>query len=167
MLGTDVGFINSLFKGWTTYELILNILFILLLLLISSIIYWDTINSKIKKNSRCRRNKDLFDKLNGIFTLNVLNKSGDKLFNIDYDFKNKKQDITCNCKKGNYGNTFDNIKYRNLRNSKDETYRLDCNCDKIYDYDENKVIYNGEPGLIRYHNNNSNTEFFEEIFKGM
>ena len=66
MLGTDVGFINSLFKGWTTYELILNILFILLLLLISSIIYWDTISTKIKKNSRCRRNKDLFDKLNGI-----------------------------------------------------------------------------------------------------
>ena len=35
MLGTDIGFIDSIFKGWSIYELILNILFILLLLIIS------------------------------------------------------------------------------------------------------------------------------------
>jgi|TARA_Y100000389_G_scaffold71771_1_gene68460 hypothetical protein len=167
MLGTDIGFIDSIFKGWSIYELILNILFILLLLIISSIIYWDTINSKIKKNSRCRRNKDLFDKLNGIFTLNILTKNGDKLFNIDYDFINKKNDITCNCKKGNYGNTFKNIEYRNLKNSKNEETILDCKCDKIYNYDRENVIYNGEPGLIRYHYDKNNTDFFDDIFKSM
>tara|TARA_Y100000389_G_scaffold51740_1_gene47469 strand:- start:3646 stop:4206 length:561 start_codon:yes stop_codon:yes gene_type:complete len=161
----DNSFFNILTTGWNIYEILLNILFIILVLIISVIIYWDTINKKVENNSRCRKQKDLFDKLNGIFTINVKDKSGDNLFNIDYDFNNKSESIKCSCKSGEYSNSFTNIPIRLLRtNENDVTNKeLPCKCDKFYEYNKKDSIYEGEPGLIRYMINHNNDNFFKEV----
>ena len=41
------------------------------------LIYWDSINKKISKNSRCRRQKELYNKTKGIFTINVKSKNNE------------------------------------------------------------------------------------------
>lgn len=161
----DNNFFNILTTGWNIYEILLNILFIILLLIISTIIYWDTINKKVENNSRCKKQKDLYDKLNGIFTINVKDKSGDNLFNIDYNFNNKIESIKCSCKSGEYNNTFENIPIRRLKTNTNEknVKPLPCKCDKFYEYNNSNSIYDGEPGLVRYMINQNNDEFFKEV----
>ena len=43
-------------------EIFLNILFISLVIIISIIIYWDTINTRVVKTSRCKRQMDIYNK---------------------------------------------------------------------------------------------------------
>ena len=138
----DNNFFDILTNGWNLYEILLNLLFIILVIVISIIIYWDTINRKVENNSRCKKQKDLYDKLNGIFTINVKDKSGDNLFNINYDFNKKEENIKCNCKYGEYANSFKNIPIRVLRNNTNiiTHNELPCKCDKYYDYNINNAI---------------------------
>ena len=158
------GIIEMITSGWTIYEIILNILFILLLLLISFIIYWDLINRKVIKTSRCKKQKQLFDKNNGVYKVNVKDKNGNKLLNIQYDFRNKKNNIYCDdvCINGEVVQQFDKIPFLDLENGKDETKTLNCHCDKKYEYNNFDSIIDGEPGLIRYMKNNEK-DFFESI----
>ena len=58
-------------KNWNIYEISLNILFVFLLIMISILIYWDSINRKISSNSRCRKQKELYNKTKGIYTIDV------------------------------------------------------------------------------------------------
>jgi len=161
----DNNFFNILTSGWNIYEILLNMLFIILVLVISVIIYWDSINKKVENNSRCKKQKDLYDKLNGIFTINVKDKSGANLFNIDYDLNKKIESIKCSCKSGEYHNTFEKIPIRRLNTHKnEETIKpLPCKCDKFYEYNKSDSVYEGEPGLIRYMINPENDAFFKEV----
>lgn len=157
-------FFQSITSGWTIYEFFLNILFIFLTLIISTLIYWDTINKRVAKTSRCKKQNDLYDKLKGIFTLNVKDKSGDKLFNINYDFDKKIESIECACDNGNLSNTFKDIPIKILKTN-ENTYskELFCKCDKLYEYKQDDTILEGNPGLIRYMKNRENDDFFNLV----
>lgn len=153
-------------KNWNIYEVTLNILFIFLLVLIGMLIYWDSINKKISKNSRCRRQKELYNKTKGIFTINVKSKNNEDLFKIDYDMTNKKENIECACPKGNMNNTFSKVPIRLLKKNENAySEELFCKCDKEYVYDNNHKdnILEGEPELIRYMHNQDNDDFFKKI----
>ena len=158
-------FFEKITSGWTSYEIILNILFILLLLLIGFIIYWDLINRKALKTSRCKKQKDLYDKNNGVYKVNVKTKGGDKLFNIQYDFKNKKHYLNCDgvCIGGEEDQTFSYIPIRNLESEKDEKVPLSCSCDKKYNYNNYESVIEGEPGIIRYMKDNESLDFFDSM----
>ena len=96
---TENNILDLLTKNWNIYEIALNILFVSLLVVISNLIYWDSINKKIKETSRCRRQKELYNKTAGIFSVNIKNKNNENMFKVEYDFNNKK---------------FKTINYRNI-----------------------------------------------------
>ena len=85
-LNNNINNINNTFyeaflpKNWSIYEIGLNILFVFLLVLISILIYWDSINRKISANSRCIKQKELHNKTNGIYSINVKTKNNENLF---------------------------------------------------------------------------------------
>ncbi len=161
-------FIDIFSKGWTLYEFLLNILFISLLIIIGSIIYWDTINRKISNKSRCKKQRDIYDKNNGVYILNVKNKTGNNLFNIKYDFEKKIQGIDCTCNKGDINCKFEDINYRNLkRNTDEEDTKKVCTCDNLYTYDKDSkgdAIYEGPPELIRYMIKKEDNIFFDKNY---
>ena len=163
-LNSKIDVFEMFFKEWSLYEIFLNILLIILFFIIASIIYWDTINKKIHTTSRCKKQKEFYDKNKGIYNLNVKNKSGENLFNIKYDFNNKEQNIECSCNKGNFGSTFENIPLKNLKTNENiYSEPIYCNCDKKYSYDYTNSILEGNPGLIRYMQNQNNSDFFDYI----
>jgi len=171
-LNNKINYINNEFyeaflpKNWNIYEISLNILFIFLLIMISMLIYWDSINKKISKKSRCRKQKELYNKTNGIYNINVKTKNNENLFKIKYDINNKKETIECSCDKGNKHNIFSKIPIRILRTDENKySDDLYCNCDKEYSYDNSNkdLILEGEPELIRYMNNQDSDDFFQKI----
>lgn len=171
-LNNNINNINNKFyeaflpKNWSIYEISLNILFVFLLIMISILIYWDSINRKISANSRCVKQKELHNKSNGIYSINVKTKNNENLFKIRYDIINKKENIDCACNKGNTNNTFSKIPIRILKTN-DNKYSDDlyCKCDKEYTYDNSHkdLILEGEPELIRYMNNQDSDDFFKKI----
>lgn len=163
---TENNILELLTKNWNIYEIALNILFVSLLFVIGNLIYWDSINKKIKETSRCRRQKELYNKTAGIFSVNIKNKNNENMFKVEYDFNNKKQKIDCNCSEGKVGNTFDKIPIRNIQNNKNEYSKpVNCMCDKEYKYDNSNkdLILEGEPELIRYMNDQEKTDFFDNV----
>ena len=145
-------------------ELFLNILFITLVIIISLIIYWDTINTKISTTSRCKRQLDIYNKNKGIYTLNAHDKSKDPLYKINYDANQYNVSVECACKPGKYINQFDNILVKNMKTNKDTKVDKMCSCDKYYNVGlvNDNVQYDGDPGLLRYMTTN-NSEFFDNL----
>lgn len=145
-------FFNIYTNGYTISEIILNILFILLILIITAIIYWDTINSKVSKNSRCKRQLDLYENNNGNYVIKATDKTNQPLYNIIYDTKQKNTAIECACNAGTNINNFTNISVKNIRNNKDVKYDKTCSCDKYYNIgiENDNINYIGEPGIVRY-----------------
>lgn len=139
-------------KNFSVSEFILNCLFIGLVLIISMIIYWDTVNGRVSTTSRCKRQIDIFNKNKGFYTVNATDKSRNKLFSITYDVNQNNTSLKCECKPGKYVNYFNDIPVKNMRNNKDVKENKVCSCDSYYNvgmYNEN-VLYDGEPGIIRY-----------------
>ena len=153
-------------KNWNIYEISLNILFVFLLIMISILIYWDSINRKISSNSRCRKQKELYNKTNGIYTIDVKTKNNENLFKVNYDINNNTETIECSCNKGNNNNTFTKIPIRILKTNENKySEDLYCKCDKEYSYDNSHkdLILEGEPELVRYMNNQDTDDFFNKI----
>ena len=146
-------------------ELLLNTLFIILLFIITSIIYWDTINSKVAQNSRCKKQLELSSSNKNTYNILATDKNNKPLFNISYDTSQNNTNVECACNVGTFMNNFTKIPVRNLKNNTNSLIDKSCTCDKYYDigYNNEKVIYQGDPGIIRYMNNNNNTDFFDSI----
>lgn len=66
--------------GFSFYELILNISFISLLIIIFTIFYWEYINNIIVNKSRCKKNMDLVNKSDGLYVLKAKDKENNDLF---------------------------------------------------------------------------------------
>jgi hypothetical protein len=151
-------------QPFTTSEILLNILFIGLIIIISLIIYWDTINVSVSKTSRCKRQMDIYNKNKGVYIIEANDKSRQPLYNITYDTKQYNTNVECSCKSGKYINYFNNIPVKNMRNNKDVKVDKICSCDKYYNtgmLSEN-VVYDGEPGIIRYMTTTS-PDFFDNL----
>jgi len=149
---------------FTSSEFFLNILFIGLVIIISFIIYWDTINVRVSSTSRCKRQMDIYNKNKGMFIINAKDKSKEPLYTITYDTKQNNTNVECTCKSGKYINYFNNIPVKNMRTNKDVKVDKVCQCDRYYNVgmlNEN-VIYDGEPGIIRYMTTTS-SDFFDNL----
>lgn len=145
-------------------EIFLNVLFIILVIIISMIIYWDTINTKVSQTSRCKRQLDIYKKNKGLYTLQATDKFKEPLYTITYDTNQYNTDVECSCKPGKYINHFENIPVKNMKTNKDVKVDKTCTCDKYYNVGllSENVIYDGEPGILRY-TTTKNPEFFDNL----
>ena len=131
-------FYNIFNRKQTFFEIILNLSFILILAIITTIFYWDSINRSIIRTSRCKVMINSDD--NSFFKLDVLandtNKS--KLYSITYDnSKNHNAKIDCTCKSGTTTNIF-NVPYYNYKDDKIvRDYNKSCMCDQDYTLTDN------------------------------
>ncbi len=161
-------FIYSLFnvfnKPYKLSEIFLNTLFVFLIIIVSTIIYWDTINRKISSTSRCKRQMDIYDKTKGLYIINATDKNKAPLFTITYDVNQKNTSLECKCNNGNLVNNFNDIPVRDLKTNKDVKYNKSCTCDKYYNIGVNSedILYDGDPSIIRYINTGQ-SDFFDTI----
>lgn len=148
----------------STGEFMLNILFIGLVLIISMIIYWDTVNSKVSQTSRCKRQLDLFNKNKGEYIINAFDKLKNKLYSISYDVNQNNTSLKCECKPGKYVNYFNDIPVKNMKTNNDIKENKVCSCDTYYNLgnaNEN-IIYDGNPSIIRYMTT-KDSDFFDNL----
>ncbi len=136
---------NIKFDKW---EIFLNILFIIIVIIFSLIIYWDTINRKVARTSRCKRQLDIYNKNKGTYVIRATDNSRNTLYNVIYDTNQRNVNVECACNAGNYVNHFNDIKVKNMKLNKDETINKVCSCDQYYNIDN--VLYEGDQGLTRY-----------------
>lgn len=149
--------VNVLSRGFSSFELLLNISFILILGIIIYIFYWHSINRSIAKINRCKIN---LNSGGGIYNIYGIYDQT-KLYNVRYDVANNNNvSITCSCPAGNTPNTF-KVKAYNSETETTETIKKHCICDKYYNTDDNhKFYYNGDSFLIDYYANNKDKLIF-------
>jgi hypothetical protein len=135
-------------KKISSFELLLNVSFVLIIGLIIFIFYWHNINWKVAKLNRCKIN------LNSEGSIYNLYASYDqtKLYKVRYDNSTKHNaSIDCACPSGNIPNTF-NIPAYNTETRETEIIKKYCICDKYYDTTEkNKIHYNGDNFLVDFY----------------
>ena len=155
---------DALKQRFNPYEVALNIVFILILLLLSMIFYWDSINSRISATSRCKRQMDIYNKYNGVHVVEAKDISQNPLYKISYDTAQNNTNVECACKTGKYINYFNNIPVRDIKKNQDVKIDKVCSCDKYYNVGimSDNVIYDGEPGIMRYMTT-SDTDFFDNL----
>lgn len=149
---------------YTFMEIMLNILFIILIIIFSMIIYWDTINRQVAKTSRCKRQMDIYNKNKGLYVINATDKEKKPLYTITYDVNQNNTDVKCNCKEGQFVNYFNGIPIKDTKTNKDTKVDKICSCDKYYNVGltNDNVVYDGEPGILRYMTA-GNSDFFDNI----
>lgn len=153
-------FTNAFSKGFTVIEIIMNVSFILIILLIIYIFYWHSINRKVAKLNRCKIN---LNTEGSIYNIYVKHKQT-KLYKIKYDnTEDNNVTVDCVCPVGNMPNKFE-VKAYNKRKNKVESANKYCNCDKFYNLnDKDALKYSGDDFLVDYYkkdiNNNKSLEF--------
>ena len=74
---TDI--IDDIFYIFTTKyeisEVLLNFFFTTLVIIITVIIYWDSINGQVTSNSRCKRQLNIINNLSGEYLINARDKN--------------------------------------------------------------------------------------------
>lgn len=157
--------ILDMFSGEINYgELFLNFLFICLVVIISMIIYWDTVNGRVSSTSRCKRQMDIYNKNKGSYVINATDKLQQPLYRVTYDTNQNNTNVECSCAPGKYMNYFNDIPVKDMRKNKNVKVDKACACDKYYNVgmvNEN-ILYDGEPGLLRYMTVND-SQFFDNL----
>jgi len=159
-------FYNIFNKKQTFFEIILNLSFILILVLIAVIFYWDSINRSIIRTSRCKVMINSDD--DSYFKLDVFTKNKEKLYSITYDNSiNHNAKIDCACEEGTSVNMI-NIPYYNYKDDKVErNLYKNCSCKKTFnenDYKNNELYYEGDAFLMDYYTNlNKNTDYSQKL----
>ena len=147
-------------------EILLNFFFIVLVIIITLIIYWDSINGYVSSNSRCKRQLNIINNITGEYLINARDKNNRDLFNITYNMDKRSVSVECGCNNGDVVNNFAGIKVRDIKNDKDLDISKQCMCDKYYDTEMgSEIIYDGEPGILRYINSGDETFFTNTILK--
>lgn len=143
-------FNDIFYKPFSSYEILLNITFLLIIGIIFYIFYWDLINRKVKSISKCKNNINKNNTTGGVYVINAKDDANNNLYSIKYDMVTNKPSIDCKCTPGTYMNTFKNIKIYDP--DKEETIGINnnCSCDKTYELNANNHYYNGEPFLLKY-----------------
>ena len=145
-------FSDILTRGFSTYELLLNISFILIIGLIIFIFYWHNINRQIAKLNRCKINLNS-EGSGSIYNLYTFYDQT-KLYKIRYDNTTKHNvSIDCTCPSGNIPNKFE-VPVYNIEKQELQKFNKYCVCDKSYDLTEkNKIHVNGDGFLTAYYQN--------------
>lgn len=156
--------IDALNTKYTYSEISLNLIFLVIIITLFVILYWDSINQKVNKLSRCKRQMNIYNNSDSEFVIEASTKSKERLFDITYDINQYNTNVECKCESGNFVNEFNNINVRDMKKNKNVKVNKICSCDKYYNtgMQSENVIYSGEPGILRYMKTN-NTDFFDNL----
>lgn len=151
-------------KKQSFFEFILNLTFILIVLIIIVILYWDNINRNIISKGRCKININNSDVT---FNVNIKKKADNtNLVNISYDNSSEhKVKLDCICPAGNTPNNF-NVPVWIPEENKVRNLQKICYCDNNYatsdsagvnnattsSIDNTKVTLEGDAFLKDYYN---------------
>lgn len=143
-------------------ELSIFCLFIAIIFFTLLLFHYGEIQRRVAK-SRCASQ---LNTSSGIYSVYATNATNDKLFHIDYNLDGKVFNIECDCDKGDFNNKFSNINTYDLKSNKGDKSIISidkyCNCSKSLDSPTDNVYYNGDPGLVRFMNQND-TSFFTQF----
>lgn len=150
-------FYNIYKTGFTYYDVFFNITFIVLILIISLIIYWDLVNKNSLANSSCNNIKEIIEQnANSVepYIYNIIIIKTDTIYDINYknyaikityNFKKQKTDIdikdieTFKSYDKTNGNIFDFLTYYDLSTGQkkeiNNIYRNDSNENKLKEYE--------------------------------
>jgi len=155
-------FINDIYviltSNITVTEIMLNLTFILILLIISYIFYWDILNKQIIKNSKCKNNLDFINGEKKYYYVTAKDENNVPLYSVKYNMVTKKASIDCKCPTGEQTNSFNKIKVYDksaTEGQKSLVKSIECKCDKSYpikdvtNTDPN-IYYSGNQFLINY-----------------
>ena len=139
----------------TLFEFILNLSFVLILVIIGVVFYWDTINRTIIKSARCKITVPNED---NNYNLQFFDNTGlVKLYSLSYDNTPKHNIKTdCSCPIGDVANKF-SIPYYDKETEKlnNKTYKH-CFCDKAYadnQHPASEFKMDGDAFLVDYYKN--------------
>jgi hypothetical protein len=168
-------------KDWmpSWHELGMYVVVTLILYLVGSLMYYNSIQDKVKKTSQCYKDKNSVQS-NGTFVADATNQRGDKLYSVKYNLGAKAFSVDCSCPEGLVSNTFPNIDVFNLSTQSVQTIDSKmCSCDKqLYNPTTDTIYYKGYPGVVRFMNTaslytsqqdkqkKSDTSFFDIALNG-
>ena len=150
--------------GWLPQdftEILLFSITIALIIIISSLIHYTTINSRIQKESRCYRDKQESNIGQGIYQLSAYTKDGTIIYAVTYDVGAKQYKVEQKCPDGTVQNKA-SIRVYDLGRKQTDRIEKIFECDKNYSLKDTTLYYRGDPGLVRFMEY-GNTEFFERV----
>jgi hypothetical protein len=135
-------------KKISSFELLLNVCFVLIISLIIFIFYWHNINWKIAKLNRCKINLSSEGSIYNLYA----SYDQTKLYKVRYDNSTKHNvSIDCACPSGNIPNKFIIPAY-NAETQQTDLINKYCSCDKYYDTTQkNKINYAGDNFLVDFY----------------
>jgi len=146
-------------KKQTFFEFLLNLSFILIIVIILVILYWDNINRNIINKGRC---KLMINESDVTFNIDIKQKENKtNLLSISYDNSDEHNfKVDCACPSGNTPNQF-NIPVWNNNEKKVEKFEKICYCDTDYNssikdkalgvVDSSRVYVEGDAFLEDYY----------------
>lgn len=145
-------------------EILLFSITIGLIIIIASLIHYTRINSRVKSESRCYKDKNESNLEYGVYKVTAYSPDGIEIYDVTYDIGAKQYSIKQKCKEGTVQNKVSIRVYDLGRKQIDRIDRI-FECDKDYNLRNINLYYRGDPGLVRFMEY-SNTEFFEKVMGG-
>lgn len=154
------------------HELFMFIAVFALFIILGIFYHYNIIQLHVQRESICMK-ETARSKSTGVYNVEAkVNNS--PAFDIAYDTMEKSFNINCACPEGDVVNTFTNIPYYDLNSSTPAGQRLKfkdkqlCNCETNISANANdtNVTYTGEPGLVGFMYDQTNTGFFNDILYG-
>lgn len=140
-------------------EFIVYLLIVVLTIVLIRLFHHNKVQKTVRKESRCLREQKVgYDQ--GVYSVTAFNNQNSPMYTISYDIKEKTTDVKCACKPGTITNTFDDIKYFNLRDpSGRPSTKIQKVCQCSENLEETTTYYSGYPGLVRYMYSDDRTFF--------
>jgi hypothetical protein len=174
-------------KWWTSLEewkptmteFVLYVVIVLVLYIFGSLMYYNSIQMKVKNESACYRDKRLSTS-DGSYYATATNQNNEALYKVGYNFGQKSYSVDCACTPGSVANTFPTVDVFNLNTQAVQTIESKmCSCDKqLYNPTSDSIYFSGYPGIVRFMNTaslyknttekqaKSDTTFFDTALNG-
>ena len=143
-------------------ELLLFTITIVLVIVIVELFSYTNVQRKIKKNSRCYRDKVLNRPGVGIYTAVAKAKTGEELYKVTYDFGAKTYTITQIAKQGSVQSKITIPVYDLTTNTPTQVIKY-FEMEKTYD--TSSIIYTGYSGITKFMQY-GNVDFFDKMIMG-
>lgn len=170
-MGNVLTTVGSFVKGLipeSFAELFLFIVTVVLVILIVNLFHYTSVQMKVKKDSRCYRDKIINRPGTGKYkasAFSITNGGSEEIYEITYDFGAKTYTIEQKCKAGAVQNKVE-IPVYDLATRTEQNIIKYFSCEKDFQTGTKGVIYGGYPGIVKYMQF-QNAEFFDKmLFEG-
>ena len=117
---------------------------------------YNTVETKLIKESRCYKDKHSIK--SGIEYVTATNAQNKPLYKVGYNLSGKQSTLECACNKGEIVNNFKNIPMYDLANN--SVTKVDvkqCTCDSDLLSASPNIYFNGYPGIVKFMNTATNS----------